>query len=193
MYKYMYVNMYHIYVCIYLYIHTLAHIYIYIYIQAQYKGKATISTKPTERGLSSINPFSQLFGIHYLDRKPLNEFFKGKDRTLFLRLMDAEKNGLITVTVDPPMMLTTSGWEKDLHPFLNDANLMMQMIPSVPMEDEPYPVARESWDRLRLGILETCIERYLIPSLEQEIRRDLVRIGKHMCMYIICTYLYSSL
>jgi hypothetical protein len=47
--------------------------------------------------------------------------------------MDAEKNGLITVTLDPPMMLTTSGWEKDLNTFLNDANLMMQMIPSVPM------------------------------------------------------------
>jgi hypothetical protein len=38
------------------------------------------------------------------------------------------------------MMLTTSGWEKDLHPFLNDANLLMQMIPSVPMVSSSFGI-----------------------------------------------------
>ena len=52
----------------------------------------------------------------------------GKDRTLFLRLLEAEKSGLITVTVEPPMMLTSTGWEKDASPFLMNARFAMQVL-----------------------------------------------------------------
>ena len=31
-----------------------------------------------------------------------HNLFVGKDRTLFLRLLEAEKSGLITISVDPP-------------------------------------------------------------------------------------------
>ena len=46
--------------------------------QIQYKGKSTVNTRPTAKGLLSINPFSQMFGIQHLDRKPLKEFYVGK-------------------------------------------------------------------------------------------------------------------
>ena len=51
----------------------------------------------------------------------------GKDRTLFLRLLEAEKNGLIVITIDPPMMSTSTGWEKDPSPFLLDARFAQQV------------------------------------------------------------------
>ena len=45
--------------------------------QIQYKQKATVSTRPTPKGLLAINPFSEMFGIQHLDRKPLSEFYVG--------------------------------------------------------------------------------------------------------------------
>ena len=45
--------------------------------QIQYKEKATVSTRPTPKGLLAINPFSEMFGIQHLDRKPLSEFYVG--------------------------------------------------------------------------------------------------------------------
>jgi hypothetical protein len=51
----------------------------------------------------------------------------GKDRTLFIRLLEAEKKGLLVVSVDPPMIETSTGWENDPSPFLMDARFAMQV------------------------------------------------------------------
>lgn len=71
-----------------------------------FRRTASVSTRPTPKGISSINPFHAFFGKHYIDRKPINDFLWGKtiDRTLFLELLDAEKDGLITVTIDAPQV-----------------------------------------------------------------------------------------
>ena len=52
------------------------------------------------------------------------------------------------------------------------------MLPSMPNSEDPYPDSRLSWDRLRMSILEVCIEKHLVPSLELDSRRELVRIGR---------------
>ena len=84
---------------------------------------------------SKISTVDLLFILHTLIYFILFYFilFKsnptGKDRTLFLRLLEAEKSGLITVTVEPPMMLTSTGWEKDASPFLMNARFAMQVLP----------------------------------------------------------------
>lgn len=57
----------------------------------------------------------------------ISHIIAGKDRTLFIRLLEAEKNGLLVVSVDPPMMQTSTGWEKDPSPFLMDARFAMQV------------------------------------------------------------------
>lgn len=72
----------------------------------------------------------------------------GKDRTLFLRLLEAEKSGLITVTVEPPMMLTSTGWEKDASPFLMNARFAMQVL----------TLTLTLWEQIsRIWIYATCI------------------------------------
>ena len=151
--------------------------------RAQYRRFATISTRPTPKGLLAINPFSPLFGIHHLDRKELDDFFKGKDRTLFLRLLEAEKSGLITVQMNPPQetdAASSTGWKSDPKPFLLDsgAGFAKRMLPRSAPNADLNPAAKASWDKLRLTILENLIEKHLLPSLEQEFRRELVRIGK---------------
>mmetsp|Transcript_22708 Transcript_22708/g.37888 ORF Transcript_22708/g.37888 Transcript_22708/m.37888 type:complete len:2014 (+) Transcript_22708:62-6103(+) len=67
-----------------------------------FRSRATVSSRPTSKGIAAITPFSEYFGLHYLHRKPLQDFYKGKDRTLFIRMVEAERHGLITVSIDPP-------------------------------------------------------------------------------------------
>ena len=58
----------------------------------------TVSTRPTSpKGVNTITPFSEHFGLHYLSGKPLGDFFVGQDRTLYIKLCQAADDGLITV------------------------------------------------------------------------------------------------
>ena len=44
-----------------------------------------------------------------------------------------------------------------------------------------------------MSILEACIERHLVPSLELDARRELVRIGRDAIIEEVCTALSVSL
>jgi transcription elongation factor SPT6 len=145
-------------------------------VRKQYKRVAVVNTRPTPKGITNINPFNSKFGIHYLVDKPLIDFFEGKDRTLFIRLKEAEKNGEITITINLPQSSDNSG--KDLRPFLQDAKLFQLFMPSVPPQMDPYPDSRETWDGLRISILEKSLEQFLLPQLEIEARREMLRIGR---------------
>ena len=54
--------------------------------------RALVSTEPTAAGESGLDPFHPLGAVKRLHRKPLEEF-EGSDQ--FLRLMQAEKEGLV--------------------------------------------------------------------------------------------------
>jgi len=143
------------------------------------KRTATISTFPTDKGTAEITPFSKYFGLHYLEKKPLQHFYLGEDRSLFIRLVEAERQGLIIVSIDPPQKKDHGGDVVDLQPFLaGDLNLLQQFLPSISRDADPFPTFRASWDLMRLITLQYCIENYLLPSLKQEFRRDLICIGK---------------
>jgi hypothetical protein len=147
-----------------------------------------VSTQPTPKGLQAINPFSPLFGLHMLDRKVLKSFYEGKDRTLLLRLLEAEKSGLITVTILPPLIedpSQPSGWEIFPQPMLNasdakpaGAGLARHVLPDHPRPGEDNIAAYRSWGMARVKLLEVLIRNHLYPSLAEECQRDLVRLGK---------------
>jgi transcription elongation factor SPT6 len=136
------------------------------------KDESTVSSRPTDKGLTVITPFSEYFGIHLLDRKPLREFYIGSDRTLFLRLVEAEKNGLIVLSIDPPQKIGDGG---GMVPDLS--KLFMTFMPLFLPSTQGDP-NRQTWDAVRLHILQVCLEKYLLPSLQIEFRRDLLRIGR---------------
>ena len=101
--------------------------------------------------------------------------------------MEAERLGLVTVTIDPPRKSVgkkdASGEKQeevvDYEPFLiSKLNLMLQFMPTLPVEDDMHPASRRTWDSERLACLQHCVETHLLPSLQKEFRRDLVRIGK---------------
>ncbi len=160
--------------------------------RAIFKRLATISTRPTAKGTSVITPFSEYFGLHYLHRKPLLDFYSGSARTLFVRLVEAERLGLITVSIDLPHRQErvenkaadgTVTYETvdapDHSPFITgELKLMQQFIPVLIVDEDMFPDSRLSWDTERLVCLNVCVEQLLCPSLQKEFRRDLIRLGK---------------
>ena len=143
-----------------------------------FNRQASVTTSPTAKGLVSINPFSEYFGLHYLDKKPLEDFFRGGDRTLYVRLMEAKKLGLIEVAVNPPPSPPLD--------IAHQMGLVDKLLPSLPLENDPHPDARGSWDNLRLEILSECVEKILMPNLTTEVTRELVRLGREVVIEECC-------
>lgn len=160
------------------------------FVRDSYKRLAMVSTRPTAKGKAVITPFHELFGLHFLDRKPLTDFYQGTDRVLFIRLIEAEREGLITITMDLPTIKRVvesssgsgSGAQEveivDIATFLKE--VVLNFLPKQSMHEDLHPQSRSSWDRERLLCLQTCVDQQLVPSLQAEIRRELVRVGKEV-------------
>ena len=144
-------------------------------VKEQYKAVATISTRPTPKGLSEISPFHELFGLHFLSKKPLKDLYH-KDRVMFIQLIEAEKNGLITLTIDLPDNLGMFNHDEYGPQLMRRYTLRVGINKSVHSFSDPfqYDIAVE-WDRLREKIVKIALENYLLPSVELEIRRELIR------------------
>lgn len=54
--------------------------------RAIYRRYALVSTTPTAKGKEEIDAFHPLYGLHYLERKPVTEFSMGSDRTQWLQI-----------------------------------------------------------------------------------------------------------
>jgi hypothetical protein len=104
--------------------------------------RARVTTRPTEKGVQAISPFSEWFGLHMLVEKPLKQFFDHhhncygpsgsgginamcvmrtgeSGRSLFLRLVEAEKLGLIKIDISLP---------EDDETFIVDVGLFRQLV-----------------------------------------------------------------
>lgn len=145
-----------------------------------FKSRGTLSTHPTTSGLQAISPMSEYFGIHLITEKPLTEMTTPEGLGLFMRIIQAEEAGLVEVSIDPMMRVNPAGQRTmDPAPFMfTSMPLMKALMPSHRLDEDPYPEARATWDGLRMKVLQTAIEEYLVPSLRGEIKRELVRAGK---------------
>jgi transcriptional accessory protein Tex/SPT6 len=90
-------------------------------LREKFISTASISTKPTELGIENINPFSELFGVHFLKQKPLKDFLTGttSDRYLYARLARAKSEGLLEIQINYPTIETPFGLRPDLDTYLN--------------------------------------------------------------------------
>lgn len=143
-----------------------------------FRAHSTISTTPTDLGLQTIHPFHELFGIHYLRNKHVSDFLETKqDRTLFLRLLKAQEDKLLTVVIDPPTIFHSDGTSSvNVGLFLHEMNLRQICLPSRSLDGSDD--ANNSWDHHRMLIVTKCIEQYLLPGLEQDVYRELVRSSR---------------
>ena len=131
---------------------------------------ATLCSTPTPTGYETIHPFHELFGVHLLQNKPLQEMLNasGTERHLFARLMAAQKEGLLVVTLHTPSQNTPEGPSLDLNIFLHNVGLMTHFLPT-----DPHP-----WDCERMLILREVMEHHILPSLHLEAKRELMRTSK---------------
>lgn len=110
-----------------------------------------------------------------------------KYRTLFIRLSEAQTQGLIKVTINHP---TASSRSKSLNNMNDssssestydffyqkmDVKSIFQTPPSAAYAD---PSVRESWDRIRESVLKILFTKLLPTTLENELKRDLMRLGR---------------
>lgn len=143
--------------------------------RAKYFATATLSTSPTEHGLNVITPFHEVFGLHYIEKKPLHELLHavGSDRYMFLKLLKAQSEGLLSITIA----------HGDVSVFLHDVPLMKTYLPSRLGE---YTSTQEDWDNFRMQILGDCLEKYLLPSLEMEAKREMVKTAREAVIEEAC-------
>lgn len=144
-----------------------------------YRQNVKLRSKPTEMGIECIGPFHEMFGFHLIENKTIYSLFR-EDRTLFLKLAKLEKEGLVKIEFEFPQSTESSGGKAglDLTMFMSDLRFMHFFMPTLSPDLDINPKMRTAWDDQRLRVLQECIEKHLIPSLEAELRRDLLRASR---------------
>lgn len=157
------------------------------YARAAFRNRASISTKPTVRGKAIITPFSQYFGIHCLENKPIEEFFRKEGLKMFMSMIEAENSGLIEIVINPPQKREGDQLVPDLEPFFADKLKLFQFfMPPIPADLDQNPSLRFSWDIVRLSVLQATVDKYLIPFLKADIRSELLRQAKDYVLEETC-------
>lgn len=141
-----------------------------------YRQKVVVNTDLTERGIETITPFNEMFGFHIIENKPISNFMYGTSRTLFAKLAKMETDRLIKIKFDFPKTKDSIGNVMiDTAPFMSDLRFVSNFMPTLAPDLDMNPAIRKSWDEQRLLVLNECIVKHLIPSLETELRRELLR------------------
>ncbi len=164
-----------------------------------FQDRATLSSAPTNLGRQEIDYFHPLYGIHYIQQKPVLELLNVNDddrskaaldgatkrpvsdsSILFLHLERGQKDGLITVKINPPLSpgggpLSTTSVNG------NDANLNgEQELDLSPFMCELAPLygagkglaSKSEWEVVRSRVLEVAL-RHMMPQLIAELVREL--------------------
>lgn len=136
-----------------------------------FRSGGSISTEVTDKGKQTITTFSSYFGVHCIEDKPIKEFFTRKGLTLFMKMLEAEQLGYIKIIIKGPEL------DGKPHPGAFAMHLGKFLL-STQLDDDEYFESRQAWDGLRLQIIRTTIEKFLVPSFIKEIRAELTRLGK---------------
>jgi len=145
-----------------------------------FKRHATVSTLPTQKGRTEIDFFHPLHGLQYIQRKPVLDFLHSGDRTQFLKIVKAERDGFLTYTIHPPERVREvednrgefhEKWELDLQVFLRGFESKWTGEPSkIPSDYVP-----SRWEKERRAVLEEALVNFILPKLEDELRGELLQ------------------
>lgn len=118
-----------------------------------YRQNARLYTDATLKGREEIDEFHYGHGIQYLVGMPVLEVFESKD--MWIKIMRAEKEGLLTVTI------------------INDKAQDL-LDPLEPIYLAAGNDSDEEWQTQRHLVLQEAINAFMIPSFENELKRDLL-------------------
>ena len=117
-----------------------------------FQERATISVKPTQKGIKDINEDHEIFTMKYLKDKPIKEF---KDEE-FLKLQAAEEAKLIELIV-----------AEDIGGQTTSASLLSETQDLYKVDAYAKSVA--NWNKLRADAVEMAFKKMLYPQLKKEL------------------------
>lgn len=124
-------------------------------IRALYRQRALLYTEATVKGQEDIDDFHYCHGFQYLHGQPVAELFNS---TALLRLSRAEKEGYVTMTIE----------------YEQPAELLAP-LKAIYVGDETSP-----WYTHRQEIVQDAVYSMLLPSLERELRDELVQKARQL-------------
>jgi transcription elongation factor SPT6 len=161
-------------------------------LRAKYRDNVTISTRPTVKGLNELTPFDPLFGLVYLDDMPVKEFFDRK-KSLYMQLLQAEHDGFLIINCSKPLC-TTGSYDDIVNTSSAFARIFGDLFAFFISQKTDFAdmEAQQHLNGIRLKAMIDCCNNHLVPSLEEEVRRDLTRSGKEAIIDEACEK-FSSL
>ncbi|EWM30006.1 transcription elongation factor spt6 [Nannochloropsis gaditana] len=146
-----------------------------------YRAEATLTTHPTIKGHNEItDQFHRLHGFQFINKKPLYEFLQPPSDSqpdLFLRIMQAEREGFITFTIDAPA--NTAAESTSWTP--NGSSAWPSLLQTLEGLYMPYRTASldtslvDAWNEQRKDILSLTLSSHILPMLEAEVKREMAR------------------
>ena len=117
-----------------------------------FQERATITVKPTSKGIKDIGEDHEIFTMKYLKDKPIKDF---KDEE-FLKLSNAADSKLIELTVADDI-----GGMASSASYLTEAQDLYKV--------DAYSKSVTSWNKLRADAVEMAFKKMLYPQLRKEL------------------------
>ena len=117
-----------------------------------FQERATITVRPTSKGIKDIGEDHEIFTMKYLKDKPIKDF---KDEE-FLKLSNAADSKLIELTVAEEI----SGMSSSAS-YLTEAQDLYKV--------DAYSKSVTSWNKLRADAVEMAFKKMLYPQLRKEL------------------------
>ncbi len=134
-------------------------------VREQFWNRGVVSTIVQQPGLSTLNAFHPLGISKRIKNKPLKSF---KRKDTFLRLSAAEEEGFVKIEME------MARGEEDLEAVI------------APLEDlylsSGLSEQSQSWNDLRKQALRMAVEKYIMPSIKNEVRRRLSADGMEIVL-----------
>merc|ERR1719422_2095562 len=117
-----------------------------------FQERATISCRPTAKGVKDIDDNNEIYQMKYLKDKPVRDF-KDED---FLKLQAAAESKLIELTVAEEVLGQSSA-----QTFLTEAQDLYKL--------DAYAKSVVNWNKLRSDAVEMAFKKMLYPALRKEL------------------------
>lgn len=173
------------------------------HLRSIYRRHAVLTTRPTPKGLDTIDAFHDYYGLHLIKDKPIKEHFpmdenesaerrrgltpeecneldaemkrRERDSCLqYLNILKAEKTGHIHVHVHLPLAEVYDEWYAR-GDIYNSRDKQDFKVLKDELEKLYFPLDGDSeeWNNERMKVLTQALVSFLLPQFESETRREL--------------------
>jgi transcription elongation factor SPT6 len=146
--------------------------------------RTQITVNPTKMGLVEIDENHPLYGTKYLLNKPVNTLQKDE----FLKMVQAEKNNLLTISISPDEQQDKDDETRAIAPTLFEDIWSMHYYMSTDVSD-----VAQAWNERRRAALQQALHDILYPMFARELRDRLLAEARQGATRICCEKIYNWL